>query len=409
MKFDTLITGGHVIDSASGINGRKDIAIQRNRIAAVEDAIPPEAAFHLIDARGQYVTPGLIDLHTHIYRGGTYWGIDADTIAARTGVTTWLDVGSAGALNLLGFREFIAKPSAVRIYALLNISTIGLTGKNFELAVLDLCDVALCEKMVNLHRDLVLGIKVRMGTPTIGTNGLEPLRRAREAAEACAMPMMVHIATAPPDVNDVLALMRPGDILTHCYTGQTMRLLDEQGRVRDLAKQAWDRGIIMDIGHGSGSFSFATAETLLAAGLAPNVISSDIHQESILGPMFDLPTVLSKFLHLGMSLPDVIAAATARPAAVLGLANEIGTLRPGAYADIAVFTLEQGQFPFYDIFGAVREGRHLLRNALTIANGRVLERREPHTIAPWIAPTEFQRELWRRGHVPDQMADTAKA
>jgi dihydroorotase len=404
MKFDLLIKGGEVVDPGGEQSGRLDVAIKRNRIVAVDRDIPAEAAARVIDAAGQYVTPGLIDLHTHVYHHVTFWGIDPDPVAARSGVTTWLDVGSAGAFNWPGFRKFIVKPAEVRIYGLLNISSIGLTAATGELANLDYCDVDLCCKLIELHRDLILGIKVRIDANTVRTNGIEPLRRARAAAERCNLPMMVHIGIGPPAVSEVLALMRPGDILTHCFTGNSMRIIDKQGRLLDDAKRAWDGGIIMDIGHGAGSFSFETAEALINAGYKPDVISSDIHQLSIHGPLFDMPTCMSKFLALDMSLEDVIRAATVRPAEVLGLQHELGTLKIGALADVALFTIQEGRFPFYDVFMNMREGTQLIRNTLTLANGRPLPRTPDAAPAPWIELSEGQRMLIQRGHTPDDLA-----
>jgi len=404
MKFDLLIKGGEVVDPG-GQSGRLDVAIKRNRIAAVDRDIPAESAARVIDASGQYVTPGLIDLHTHVYHHVTFWGIDPDPVAARSGVTTWLDVGSAGAFNWSGFREFIVKPSDVRIYGLLNISSIGLTAATGELANLDYCDVDLCCKLIELHRDLILGVKVRIDSNTVRGNGIEPLHRARAAAERCDLPMMVHIGSSPPAVADVLALMRPGDILTHCFTGNSMRIIDERGQLLDDAKRAWESGIIMDIGHGAGSFSFETAEALINAGYTPDVISSDIHQLSVHGPLFDMPTCLSKFLALGMSFADVIRAATIRPAEVLGFQHELGTLKVGALADLALFTIQEGRFPFYDVAMNMREGTQLIRNTLTIANGRPLPRTPDAAPAPWIELSENQRALIERGHTPDALAE----
>lgn len=402
--FDLLIKNGEVVDPGGGQSGRLDVAIKRNRIAAVDRDIPIESAARVIDAGGQYVTPGLVDLHTHVYHHVTFWGIDPEPVAARSGVTTWLDVGSAGAFNWPGFREFVVKPSELRIYGLLNISAIGLTAATGELANLDYCDVDLCCKLIDLHRDLILGIKARIDTNTVRANGVEPLRRARLAAERCDLPMMVHIGIGPPAVADVLELMRPGDILTHCFTGNSMRIIDEHGQLLDDAKRAWQSGIIMDIGHGAGSFAFETAEALINAGYLPDVISSDIHQLSIHGPLFDMPTCLSKFLALGMAFPDMIRAATARPAEVLGLQHELGTLRVGALADVALFTLQQGRFPFYDVFMNMREGTQLIRNTLTIANGRPLVRTPDPAPAPWIELSAGQRALIERGHTPDALA-----
>jgi dihydroorotase len=404
MTFDLLIKGGEVVDPGAGLSGPLDVAVNRNRIAAVDREIPAESAHRVVDASGQYVTPGLIDLHTHVYHSVTYWGIHADPVAARTGVTTWLDVGSSGGYNFMGFRDFIARPAEARIYALLNISSIGLTASSWELANLNYCDVDLCCTLADQNRDLILGIKARIDRATTGDNGLEPLRLAREAAERLELPMMVHIGQGPPDVSNLLDLMRPGDILTHCYTGNDMRLIDQDGLILDAAKQAVERGVILDIGHGAGSFSFDTAEALLGSGYRPRVISSDIHQMSILGPLYDLPTCLSKFMALGLSFADVIEAATAHPAEVMGMAGEIGTLKPGAYADIALFDVVSGDFPFYDVRMNQRKGQSLIRNTLTILGGREMVRMPDPPAAPWMPLSADQVRLREMGHTPEEMA-----
>jgi dihydroorotase len=400
MRFDLLIKGGHVVDPVNGHDGPLDVAVRRARIAAVDREIPAESAVEVIDASGLYVTPGLVDMHAHVFKGIGYWGVDADSVGSRTGVTTWLDVGSAGAMTLQGLREYVVEPARVRIYALINISYLGLVGPDYELVYLDFCDVDICERVANLNRDLVLGVKVRMGASTVGPNGLEPMKRAREAADRLELPLMVHIAFAPPPVDDVLELMRPGDILTHCFTGFTMKIVDDEGRLRESARRARERGVIMDIGHGAGSLSFQTAETLLEAGFKPDVISTDIHQLSINGPMYDLPTCLSKFLALGLSLGEVVTAATSRPAEILGLDTEVGALTPGACADVALFALDRGTFRFYDIDMAVREGKERLRPVLTIVNGRALPARPPDPPAPWVTEDfvwpDFQAELVER-------------
>lgn len=403
MHFDLLIKNGQVVDPSAGYSGRMDVAIKRHRIAAVEEQIPEESAFRVIDAAGQYVTPGLVDLHTHVYHDVTFWGIHADPVAARTGVTTWLDVGSAGAYNFPGFREFIVKPADARIYALLNISSIGLTAPTWELSNPGYCDVDLCCQLIDLHRDLLLGVKARIDRNTTGEQGVAPLLRAREAADRCELPLMVHISYGPPTLADVLPHLRPGDIITHCFTGGDMRIIDDTGALLDDVKRLWDAGVVLDIGHGGGSFSFETAAHMIDAGYRPDVISSDIHQTSIHGPLFDLPTCLSKFLALGLSFNEVIEAATARPAAAMGLAGEVGTLKPGTLADVALFTIDEGDYTFFDVKMEPRQGKQLIRNTLTVINGREVAPAADPPPAPWIELSESQQRLIDKGHTPAAM------
>lgn len=412
MQFDLLIKGGEIVDPATGYFGPGDVAVRRDRIAAVERDIPADSAFRVIDASGLLVTPGLIDLHTHVWYGAGFYGIDADPIGARTGVTSWVDAGSAGAFTIEGLRRYVIERSQLRITAFLNISSIGIPAWDYELAQIELADVALFEMVANQHRDILVGVKVRMAATIVGSNGIVPVQRAVQAAERCDMPIMVHIAQPPPGIDEFLPLLRAGDIITHCFTGHPMKLFDDNGRLLDVARRAIDRGVILDIGHGAGSFAFSSAEAALAAGIKPHVISSDIHQISVAGPMFDMPTCLSKFLTLGLDLREVVAMATDAPARLLHYEDR-GTLRVGALADVALFRLHQGNFPLYDIDGVMRTGRQLLRNVETIVGGRVLERREPTPRAIWAeqwnrggASTktqQFQCELVEKGHTPDQM------
>jgi dihydroorotase len=414
MHYDLLIKGGEVVDPGGGHEGLLDVAIARGRVAAVDRHIPEDSAFRTIDAAGSLVLPGLVDLHTHTFHGFSFWGVDPDPIASRSGVTTWNDAGTPGAMTIDGFRRHIVGETDVRVTTYINIANIGLVGENYETANLEYCDGEILRRAVDRHRDLVLGIKVRIGTPTVGDTGVESLRRAVQAGEECELPVMVHIAMGPPSIDDVLDLLRPGDICTHAFTGLTMKIVDDEGRLRESTRRALDRGVLLDIGHGTGSFAFASAEALLAQGVEPHTISTDIHQQSVYGPMFDLPTTMTKFLHLGMSLSDVVRASTVRPAEVLGLEREAGTLRPGARADVGLFSLLEGEFSLYDIAGEMRVSRTLLRNALTIVGGRELVRREPERRAFWTEPTwpkaqliftERQQRLHDLGHTPDAMAE----
>jgi dihydroorotase len=392
MAFDLLIKGGEVIDPGAGLVGRLDVGVSDGRVTAVAPNLPADEAGRVVDATGQYVTPGLVDLHTHIYWGATFWGIEADPVAARSGVTTWLDVGTAGAYNFHGFRRYVAESNRARCFALLNLSSIGLVANTFEFANLDYCNVELAEMIVERNRDLILGIKARIDSSTTRGTGIEPLRRARTLADRVGLPLMVHIGAAPPHLSEILALMKPGDILTHCFTGNTNRIIDPERRVLPDVKRLWDAGLILDIGHGTGSFSFDTAEAMLAQGLPPDVISTDIHQMARQGPMYDMPTTLSKFLTLGMSLPAVIERATSRPARAMGR-PDLGTLKPGAVADLAIFRLEQGRFTYYDIFMEPRTGTQRLVNTATFIAGEQLEHLPERPPEPFATLPERQRAI----------------
>ncbi|MEI7770138.1 MAG: amidohydrolase/deacetylase family metallohydrolase [Chloroflexales bacterium] len=389
--YDLLVSGGHVIDPANGIDGPADIAVQGGRIAAVAAQIDRGLASRAIDASGQIVTPGLVDLHTHIYWGVTYWGIEADPVAARSGVTTWLDVGSAGAYSFPGFRRYVRDASRARVFCLLNLSAIGLIAPTWEFTNLDYCDLDLAAQTVEENRDIILGIKARIDSNTTRGVGLRPLELARELADRVGLPLMVHIGSGPPAMAEISELLRSGDILTHCFTGGSHRLLTDEGRLAPLARELQVRGVILDIGHGAGSFSYPVAEAALAEGVLPDVISSDIHQLSVQGPMFDLPTTLSKFLNLGMRLYDVIDRATRRPAAAMRR-PDLGTLGVGSLADVAIFRVEEGEFTFHDVAMNPRTGGRRLTCAHTLIDGQPLPRTPERQPAIWAELPEHQRE-----------------
>jgi len=382
--YDAVVRGGEALDPANGVHGSYDVGIRDGVIAAVEPALPLSEATRVIDARGQYVTPGLVDLHTHCYWGVTYWGVEPDPIAARSGVTVWVDAGSAGAYTFPGFRRYAVEASAARLFALLNVSAIGLVAPTGELANPDYRDVGLAAETVESNRDTIRGIKVRVDRDTTRGAGLEPLRQARELADRVRLPLMAHIASAPPHLAAIADVLRPGDILTHCCTGQDNRLADAAGHVYPFIRQLWEDGVLLDVGHGTGSFSYRSARRLLDEGIVPDVISSDIHQLSARGPMHDLPTTLSKFLNLGLSIDDAIARATTRPATAIGR-PDLGALRVGSPADLALFRLEEGEHVFYDCDMHPIKGALRLVNTATYIGGTRLPRLPERPPAPWVS------------------------
>ncbi len=280
------------------------------RVAAVAPRIA-EQANEERDVAGAIVTPGMIDLHTHVYWGGTSIGVEAEPIARRSGTTTFVDAGTAGPGNFPGFRRHVIEPSPVRILAYLNVSFAGIfafsrtvmVGESSDLRLLDLNE---CVRVARENRDLIVGIKVRVGRGAGGSSGVSPLDMALEVAEELGLPVMAHIDHPPPSRREVLERLRPGDVLTHCYRPFPNSLLRSDGAVREEALLARERGVTFDIGHGAGSFGFHACRGLLAAGFRPDVISSDVHVLNVDGPAFDLLTTLSKFLVLGVDLNALV-------------------------------------------------------------------------------------------------------
>ena len=316
-----------MLDPVTGRSERLDVGLAGGRVARVAPGIPSHLGAEVVDAHGAFVVPGLIDLHTHIFSPGTFWGVDPRTVAWRSGVTGWVDAGSAGVYNLSALRRLCNSFSPLHTRAFLNISMIGLVAETGEARRDDLCDVSMAAAAIQENRDFVVGVKCRLDRSAAGEMGVVPLRRAIETAGASGLPVMAHVGTGPPDIDEVLDLLRPGDLVTHCTTGQSMALIGHTGRLRESAVRARERGVLFDVGHGAGGFSFTVAEAMLASGLVPDVISSDLHQRSILGPCFDLPTCMSKFLALGLSLGEVVRAATVNPARAIGKALPAGRSR----------------------------------------------------------------------------------
>jgi dihydroorotase len=375
-RYDLLIKGGRVIDPAQDLSAVRDVAIAGHKIARVAADIPEADAQHILDGKGLIVTPGLIDIHVHVYDAVTPIGIPPDPNCIAKGVTTVVDAGSAGAHTFPGFRKYVIDVSATRIRALLNMAVMGQSthspdNPHGELLDLRYVSSDLAVRTIERHRDLILGIKVRLSKNLAGENDLRALQLAREAADAVKLPIMIHIGNTHHPLKELLPVLRAGDVVTHCFRGGPGGILDEQGRVTPEVLAAVGRGVHLDVGHGFGSFAYDVVEPALKQGLVPGTISSDLHQLNVHGPVFDLATTLSKFLHLGLTLEQVIARATSHPAKVFGFAEGLGTLREGAEADVAVFSLQEGDFKFHDTVGQQRIGHQKLNPVATIKSGRL--------------------------------------
>jgi dihydroorotase len=372
-RFDLLIRGGEVIDPSPGLRGRRDVGIRWGQIAAVEPSIDPARATQSIDATGKLVVPGLVDLHAHVYPQASALGLPADELAPYTCTTTYVSGGDAGANNFSAFRHYVIAQARSRIFGFVHVSSIGLAGFPVgEMLDLDYADVEAAARTVAENRDIALGVKVRVSRSVVGRNGLEPLRRAIAAAERAGggARVMCHIGDAPGELPALLDLLRPGDILTHAYSGAGNNVVQD-GKVLRAALEAKARGVIIDVGHGAGSFDYTVAEPAMDQGLLPDTISSDLHalSGSTPGKPF-LPWVMSKFLNLGLSLEQVIALATAAPAKVIGRIEGLGTLQIGAPADVAILELIEAPVSFVDTRGHTRNGTRWLRPVQAVRAGR---------------------------------------
>lgn len=372
MTFDVVIRGGRVIDPANRLDETADIAFKDGKIAAIgSNAVGP--ANEIIDARGLIVTPGLIDLHTHIYWGGTSLGVDPDAYMAKTGCTTLVDAGSAGPANFHGFRAHIIEPAKSRVLAYINASFAGIfafspavmVGESGDIRLLNPAEVV---RVAREHSDVIVGVKVRVGLVASDGIGAAPLDIAIEAADALGLPVMAHLDHPPPSRTEVLSRMRPGDVLTHCYRPFPAAPTRADGQVRDEILEARERGIIFDIGHGKGSFCWDVAGAMLDAGLPPHSISSDVHMMSAEGPAFDQLVTLSKFLHLGMDVSNIIKASTIGPAQAIGR-PELGSLAVGGPGDATLLRIDEGAFPLTDAKGVTVEARQRFGLAGFMRNG----------------------------------------
>ena len=376
--YDLLLRNGTLVDPTTNLHRAGDLAVTGSLISAVLDANSGAEARRVHDVSGLYVMPGFIDLHVHVFSGVTHYGIDVDPNCLGRGVTTALDAGSAGALTFPGFRQFVIDVSQTRLFALLNISALGLVTNQMsgiklgELEDLRYVDVKEATRVIEENRDKILGVKIRLSDNLAagGENEMPALLRAREAADAVGLPLMVHTPLSSLSMKQVLNELRPGDVLTHSFHGHRCGILDSQMKVLPEIRRKVDEGLLLDIGHGKGSFTFDVARAAMGQSVLPHTISSDLHAYNLNGPVFDLATTIDKFLHLGMELDEAIRRVTTIPAQFLKMEDQIGTLQSGAVADLVVTELLEGTFELTDASGETETGGYRLEPRYIFRAGR---------------------------------------
>lgn len=365
MNFDLWIRNGHVVDPSQNWDGPAEIGIRGGRIAAFGERLEGEGSASVYDAAGCYVSPGLIDLHGHWYEGSQF-GINAE-LGLNSGVTTPVDAGTTGFVNFPEFRRTAIDPCEANLLAFIHVGCVGLpTAAIGELHDLRYARPIETAEMVNAHRDRAVGVKVRIGEATGGNEAFDVALAAAQDAHAR---LMVHVSRGADEAY-VLDRLRPGDILTHCFHGRGNRMVDSRGWIPQV-HEARARGVVFDVGHGCGSFSWETAQRGFEHHFYPDTLSTDLHRYNVGEPFWlTLPDVMSRFLCLGMSLRDAVAKTTAAPARVLGREKELGTLRPGAAGDVFIFRMLDGEFPLIDTHLQTRMGTKRIDPVATVRAGK---------------------------------------
>ena len=375
--YDLLIKGGMVIDPSQGISGDNDVAVEDGKIARVAPNIPAEEARRVIDVKGKIVTPGLIDLHTHIYAGFNGNGVEADLGGVRAGVTTMVDAGSSGCDTYGGFPRHIIPNNATEIIPFLHICRTGLatTPDIFSPSSIDLDKTI---QVVEESRGTIAGIKARMVSPALEIMGLEMPRMAKRAAKEADVKLMVHIGDTEKRydakvIHQLLPILEAGDIVTHLFTANPGGVIDAEGKLVPEAQEARERGVWLDTAHGRMNFSFDVGQRVLDQGLMPHCISTDLTLPGRQLTVHSMTEMMTRFLAMEFTLEQVVEMCTLNPAKALGQEDRLGALKPGYPADVSVLEIRDGDWVVYDVVGDSRKVDKAVVPVLTVKRGSVYE------------------------------------
>jgi dihydroorotase len=380
--YDLLIKGGRLIDPAQKVDGIWDIVLTGDRIEKVAANIAVSEAKKIFDAAGKIVTPGLIDMHTHVYDAVLDGGANPDDAGVNQGVTTVMDCGSAGYATFGGFPKFVIPAARTTVYCYLHIGSFGISAMP-ELWYPEEINTAATEATIAAHPGLIRGVKLRLVGKLVASRGAEIVKIAKAAARKFGLPFMIHIGDklnwVPASVTkEMLPLMEAGDTLTHIYTSLQGGILQADGRVLPEYIEAGKRGVILDCAHGNSNFSYAVARKMIAQGFLPDTISTDLTKTSLPGPVYGLTVSMSKFMGLGLSLEQLIPMVTVNPARVIGIADKKGSLKPGMDADISVLEIKTGRWQVADSNKEQMVIEKLITPVMTVKAGVLIS---PHPAA----------------------------
>ncbi|MFC2066564.1 amidohydrolase/deacetylase family metallohydrolase [Chloroflexota bacterium] len=374
--YDLLIKGGRMIDPAQNIDANLDIALSQGKIAAITKDIPSQESQRVIDASSKIVTPGIIDLHCHVYLGTLRNGLDPDIVGVKQGVTTVVDGGSAGQAIFGGFPKYVIPASRTTVFCFLHIGSQGqsVTPELRDWAEIDLDATIAC---IESNRDIIKGVKLRLLGNIVASSGVEVLKVAKKVARKFGLPVMLHIGDSwkqvPPTLTrEYLQLMEPGDILSHIFTTKYGGILSSDGRVLPELREAMERGVVLEVAHGRSNVSFEVVRKCMSQGILPTVISTDVSRSSLNGPVYGMTVTMSKFIALGLDLKNVIEMSTINPARALSIEGRVGSLKLGMDADISIMELLSGTWKLEDSAQQTIEATTLIAPSMTIKSGELI-------------------------------------